>query len=196
MKPDLQAVQSLFAQGVISDQISTDLLEQIQPAGSLSSSASALEIYQDGYQARLLDSLKQTYPATLDLVGEESFELLAHRFISENPSTSFNLNTYGENFPLFLDHAPLLQDIPPLNSLARLELLHSHAFHDPRPFREPLHYFIALPHAVKDFLLERVLGNWRRPQLLSLFKSEAGEVRVIEWEEEEFYQTLAKVSDR
>lgn len=88
-------VQSRFSQSVMNngDDVKSWLTESEIPG---------LEIYNNAYRIRLLETLTQDYPALKQFMGEQSFETMASQFIQEYPSASFTLRTFGEHLFDFL----------------------------------------------------------------------------------------------
>lgn len=68
--------------------------------------ANRLNIYLDGYRARLTNAIRSDYPATLHLLGGKLFDQLALAFIEANPSRSFNLDPYPHGFAAFIAGNP------------------------------------------------------------------------------------------
>lgn len=88
----LQNVQVELAELIIENEMKTDL---VQPAKNLI-------IYQNNLITHFVNALKYTYPLTEKLLGEEAFKALARDYIDSYPSTSGNLNDYGEYFAYFI----------------------------------------------------------------------------------------------
>lgn len=61
----------------------------------------ALKVYQEDYQYRLLDALKNTYKATHFILGDEDFSFLCFDYIKTHFSTSPDLDDYGESLSIF-----------------------------------------------------------------------------------------------
>jgi hypothetical protein len=91
--------------------------------------ADRLRIYQDGYPARVHESLAESYPAVARLLGEQEFAALARRFAAAVPLTSYNLDHAGAQMPTFLRGDALIRERPFLADLARLEWRVALAFH-------------------------------------------------------------------
>ncbi len=115
-----------FAQKILG--LNDGSLLEITPAGTLTASQ-ALDVYQTGYQVRLVDSLRETYSAVAHCVGGESFKSLALEFIEKNPSRFYNLSHYGEGFGKFLRAHDNLKSFPFLGELAEFEWEFCHLFH-------------------------------------------------------------------
>lgn len=55
-------------------------------------------IYAGGYRSRLLETLRDDYPALRLLVGETVFDLFAQAYIAAHPPRHFSLYDYGAHF--------------------------------------------------------------------------------------------------
>jgi hypothetical protein len=78
-----------------------------------------LEIYAGMYRTRLLDVLREDFPRTLAVVGDEAFATLGCRYLARCPSTHPSVRHVGRRFADFLATEP---GPPPfLADLARLE---------------------------------------------------------------------------
>lgn len=61
-----------------------------------------LAIYQRAFGARMLSSLRTSFPKTRSVIGDAAFEELALAYINAHPSTHFSLRWFGETFADFL----------------------------------------------------------------------------------------------
>lgn len=61
-----------------------------------------LQIYHEAYRLRLIDALRNDYPALEAYVGDDEFIALAIEFIAEYPSHHPSLRWLGETLPNFL----------------------------------------------------------------------------------------------
>lgn len=104
------------------------LLETLKPGGTLTA-PDALNVYGDGVHIRLTEALGETFEAVWWVCGDEGFFALAKHFIQAQPSNTYNLSTYGKEFPEFLDEAQPFPDLPFLGSLARYEWTFKELFH-------------------------------------------------------------------
>lgn len=104
MHPDgLQAAESL---GIAENTVMTDFQEftidnMILPSLRMTSQQ-RMEVYANAYYARLLECLRDEFPALAALIGEETFNAFAFAFLQSFPSTSYTLADLGKNFPQFL----------------------------------------------------------------------------------------------
>jgi len=65
-----------------------------------------VQIYNDGYFARLVECLTDDYPALSYALGEETFASLARGYIEKQPSRSRSLNAYGQHMAAFCKTRP------------------------------------------------------------------------------------------
>ncbi len=63
-----------------------------------------LQIYHEAYRLRLIDALRNDYPAIEAYLGDEEFITLATEFIAEYPSHHPSLRWLGEKLSNFLRH--------------------------------------------------------------------------------------------
>lgn len=100
----------------------------------------ALAIYANNVTGAEAKALAAAYPACLRILGETCFNGLARRFVAQTPSTTPDLNLYGEHFGDLLEtwtrSDPQLADYNYLGDLARLEWLCHTAYYatDDPPF--------------------------------------------------------------
>ncbi len=115
----------------------TDLNEfDFTPAGSLQPKE-ALEVYRQGYPARLFEALGETYETLWKVLGDEDFEALCLDYISLHPSSSPNLTDYGEDFSKYLlQKKEIFEESVLLSDLAHFEWEFKECFHS--AFESPL----------------------------------------------------------
>jgi hypothetical protein len=98
-----------------------------------------LEVYANAYYARLLECLRDEFPALVHALGEEAFDGLAFAYLVECPPTSYTLAELGRRFPDYLERTrPVESDDRPvagwadfLVDLARLERTYGEVFDGP-----------------------------------------------------------------
>jgi len=95
------------------------------------SAVERIAIYADAYFYRLLDCLKEDFPATLAVVGQQEFEDLIRSYLAEYPPTEPSIFFAGRNLADFLAIHHLSDRWPFLAELARLERTLIEVFHDP-----------------------------------------------------------------
>lgn len=61
-----------------------------------------IEIYQDAYEIRMLESLREDFPRLIEKIGEKEFEEKAQLFIKTCPSTYASLAEVSQKFPVFM----------------------------------------------------------------------------------------------
>ena len=84
----------------------------------------SLEIYQMNLLGSLLKQLRNTYPRTLMILGEENFESVCQSYISDNLSFDESLDNYGKDFALFLENTNLRDEVPFLIDFVKFEFLY------------------------------------------------------------------------
>ena len=104
------------------------LAQTIMPGGSLSS-ADSLEVYRQGHIVRLTEALGETFEAVWWVSGDEDFFRLTKMFILSNPSHTYNLSSYGQEFSEFLRQERPFPDLPFLPFLAEFEWMFKNIFH-------------------------------------------------------------------
>jgi hypothetical protein len=90
--------------GVFEGQVSqarSQKLERLIKPGPRLSAALRLQIYCDGYFARLIECLADDYPALCYALGEDTFSSLCRAYIEKHPSRSRSLNYYGAELASF-----------------------------------------------------------------------------------------------
>jgi uncharacterized protein len=91
--------------------------------------AERLHVYAGGYPARIQESLQETYPAVVRIIGAAEFHQLAQRYAASVALASYNLNDAGAQMPAFLRGDRLTRRHPFLPELAELEWRVAQAFH-------------------------------------------------------------------
>ena len=111
----------------------------IRPGGTLAA-MERLDIYRRNVTAAHSEALRRVYPVCLEILGERSFASFARDYVRDYPSTSPDLNNYGEHFAALLARRTAsiatLAQFRYLPDLARLEW-HWHAAYyqaDDEPF--------------------------------------------------------------
>jgi hypothetical protein len=129
-------IESAEARGEID--LSPDRVEQVVDPSKRRTSIERIEVYANAYYARLLECLRDEFPALLHAVGEEVFDGLSFGYLQSYPSTSYTLSDLGRHFVQFLeetrprdedDESPSWPDF--MIDLARLERTYSEIFDGP-----------------------------------------------------------------
>jgi len=104
--------------------------ERALPAGGLGalvegderlSAEARLEVYADMYFYRLLEVLKEDYPATSTVLGEANFHNLITAYLVEHRPCEPSVRGAGKCLPDFLRRHPLRAELPFVAELAMLE---------------------------------------------------------------------------
>lgn len=103
------------------------LLASLRGSPALSAE-DGLAIYHNAYRARLLDTLRDDYPALHRWLGDDEFERLAQAYLRAHPSQHYSLRWLGARLPDFLEGHPIAAQSAPLAELARLEWAFTLAF--------------------------------------------------------------------
>lgn len=90
-----------------------------------------LAIYKNNVYHRLVEALRDTYPAVERLTGTEFFQFAALIYATAVKPERGTLLSYGNAFPEFLRTFPPAAGVPYLADVARLEYLHLKAYHGP-----------------------------------------------------------------
>jgi hypothetical protein len=83
--------------------VTPDRVEQVVDPSKRRTSIERIEVYANAYYARLLECLRDEFPALLHAVGEEIFDGLAFGYLQAYPSTSYTLANLGGHFVQFLE---------------------------------------------------------------------------------------------
>jgi hypothetical protein len=85
-------------------------------------------VYTHGYRARLAEALSEDFRAIHRILGEEVFESLLERYLSQCAPRSYDLGHAGDRLAGFLMSDRLTAELPFLTDLARLEWAMVEAF--------------------------------------------------------------------
>lgn len=86
-------------------------------------------VYRNNVIVSLSEALEQTFPAILNLLGEDYFKALARAFVVRHPPKSPVLIWYGADFADFIKEFPPLEAYPYLADVARVEWAWVTAYH-------------------------------------------------------------------
>ena len=84
-----------------------------------------IEIYQDAYQIRMLESLQEDFSRVIQKIGEDQFEEITIQFIQTCPSSYASLAEVSQKFPLFLKN--LSEELYELASVDWIEIQSNYA---------------------------------------------------------------------
>lgn len=82
--------------------VSADQIERVVTRSQSLDSISRLQVYGNAYYARLLECLRDEFPALLHALGEETFDAFAFGYLQTHPSTSYTLAQLSSRFPRYL----------------------------------------------------------------------------------------------
>ena len=85
------------------------------------SAEARVDIYANMYFYRILDSLKEDFPATLAVLGADNFHNLITGYLLEYPPTEPSISHCGRHLAEYLRRHPLCEGAPFIADLARLE---------------------------------------------------------------------------
>lgn len=88
-----------------------------------SSDQKGLAVYRNTSARGLSDALIAQFPTVLAMVGEDWMRAASRRFSAAHPAASPPFATYGEAFPQWLEGQSVLEELPVLKDLARLDRL-------------------------------------------------------------------------
>ncbi|NMX69788.1 DUF2063 domain-containing protein [Pseudomonas sp. WS 5111] len=119
-------LQSQFAQALLAPY-------QPCPDGLFSSNgadpASRFAVYRNNVHSSLINALADSYPVTLQLVGDRFFRAMAGMYVQAYPPTNPLLNEYGSDLADFIQGFAPAASVPYLADVARLERLRINAYH-------------------------------------------------------------------
>ena len=104
-------------------------LAQIIVGDDRLSAEERVDIYANMYFYRILDVLKEDFPATLTMLGAERFHNLVTGYLIEYPPAHFSISYAGEHLADFIRGHPLREEFPFLADLARMERALVEVFH-------------------------------------------------------------------
>ena len=102
------------------------------------SAEARVDIYANMYFYRLLDALKEDFPATLAVLGDDNFHNLVTGYLLEYPPTEPSLYYCGRHLAEYLRDHPMRESAPFVADLAAVERAIVEVFHGPdAPVLEP-----------------------------------------------------------
>ncbi len=142
METDLQSLQSLLYRLITArDGVTARLQsESALPAAGIEAvirgddrlgAVQRVEIYATAYFHRLLDCLKEDFPATLAALGSENFQQLIADYLAEFPPSEPSIFYAGRYLADFMGRHGIARERPFAEDLARLERTTIEVFHAP-----------------------------------------------------------------
>jgi hypothetical protein len=101
----------------------------IEPGGK--PSAKRFAVYRNNVVAGLIDALRETFPATLRIVGEDFFAAMARVYVTSDPPRSPILLEYGSGFAGFVERFEPASSLPYLSDVCRIERAWLDSYHAP-----------------------------------------------------------------
>ena len=95
------------------------------------SAEARVDIYANMYFYRLLDALKEDFPATLAVLGDDNFHNLVTGYLLEYPPTEPSLYYCGQHLAAYLRDHPMRADASFIADLAAVERAVVEVFHGP-----------------------------------------------------------------
>ena len=100
----------------------------LNPQGD-ASGIERMEVYAQGYIARIHEALTESYEAVQHVLGHEMFVKLAEDYANQYPSGDYDLSLAGRHLSSFLKNYDAAKELPFLHDLACLEWKIAEAFH-------------------------------------------------------------------
>ncbi len=88
-----------------------------------------IDVYADGYIARMHEALGETYPAVRRILGDNDFLTVARAYAEVHPSQDYSLSRAGKHLARFLAGSSHAKKLPFLPDLAALEWRIVESFH-------------------------------------------------------------------
>jgi hypothetical protein len=116
-------------ENMLGDLQNLETLEDLIESDDRLSATERLEIYANAYFYRILDCLKEDFPATLAVLGADNFHNLVTGYLIEYPPTEPSISYAGRHLAEFLRHHPMRERWPFIGDLAELERTLIEVFH-------------------------------------------------------------------
>lgn len=124
--PSLRELQTTLADTILNPGNEAPHWLLPPPRGSI---FDRIGIYTNGYPARTMEAIAETFPAVTHLIGHRETHNLCERYVKAITLHSYNLNDIGAELPQWLLRDPLTERFPFLPDLAGLEWNVAQAFH-------------------------------------------------------------------
>ncbi|MEP7180553.1 MAG: DNA-binding domain-containing protein [Betaproteobacteria bacterium] len=146
--PSLRELQQRFADAAFAPPGTAPAFGVVAPADG----ALRIGIYRTAMFANYRNALSASYPVVLRLTGTRFFHTAVDAFVRAHPSTSGDLNVYGDAFGDFLAGYAPAANLPWLRDIARLEWAQDEAHRARDAVHAPETVFAALAAAPADRL--------------------------------------------
>ncbi|WP_089932858.1 HvfC/BufC family peptide modification chaperone [Candidatus Entotheonella palauensis] len=159
--PSLHGLQSWIQQALMfPPQASEEQTEQMVEASSRLSGTQRLAIYQRSYHMRLLQCMREQFPALCHALGTQLFTDFAREYLQTYPSVSYTLHDLGRRFPAYLEETRPDRNEPAGNRESWIDFMVDLA----RFERELMVMFDAPGHEGKPFAREEMPDSQLRLQ--------------------------------
>jgi hypothetical protein len=220
MSTQLEQLQSLLyrlitavngvAEGLAAErELGTTGLDALVLGDDRLSAEARVDIYANMYFHRILDALKEDFPATLAVLGADNFHNLVTGYLLEYPPTQPSISECGRHLAAYLRRHPMRERAPFIADLARLERASVEVFQAPDTVTlEPdaLRSIAPADWPALKFRIQpaaQILAlGWQVSKLLRAVEehrewkaAEQGAVKVLVWRNNArvFYRDLEKV---
>jgi hypothetical protein len=122
---NLQDLQHAFQAHVLQGDLA--ISRQVRSSGALDV-AGRLGVYRHAYTARLVEALRESYPALASTTGDEAFAALARGYLADHPSATASIRWFGHALADHLDAIATDERGAMLADLARWEWTLAAAF--------------------------------------------------------------------
>ena len=119
--PDLASTQNALAAALVDNDDTQGAIALIDATQDIASARVA--IYRNNILSNARNALAASFPIVVKIVGAEFFGTLARAYCASHPSSSGDLNEFGEQFAEFIDSFAHTQALPYLADVARVEWL-------------------------------------------------------------------------
>ena len=141
--------------------------------------AERLGVYVDAYRLRLLEALRNDYPALLRRVGATAFERIGRAYIDAHPSDTPSVRWFGRHMAEFLRQLPEEQARPAWAEIAAFEWAKGEVFDAPEAEPLRIETLAALPPGSWPGMrmqpqpgLRRLDLHWNVPALCQAYEQE------------------------
>jgi hypothetical protein len=136
MTPNLRSLQTLLYKAITAEPraavgLDDGILLDVIRSDERLSARERIGIYAKAYFYRLLDCLREDFPATAAVASASAFEDLIRAYLTRHPPTKPSIFYAGRYLSDFLAAHPLRERWPFLPELARLERMLIEVFHGP-----------------------------------------------------------------
>ena len=124
--PSLKALQENLLQSIMGNNLSPEFIKQNNGIDI----ADRLEVHRDTVLENFISSLKITYPGVWKLIGDDCARgvALAYSHDLSNLKTRAEINSFGDEFPEFLNNFESTKHLQYLYDFATLELFRSKSY--------------------------------------------------------------------